>query len=199
MSPPFLRTPFLFFSLQAGLILRFYLHITQLINTLERFYLFLYTSASSTHASTSLISQRSPNPTHTHTRNFDNMPGHATSCWIHSPHTDPGVKVGNMAKKPTPGPRTIANKCTCPLPGRPDGDAGPSGDKDQDGDGDGDDDGNQKEPRPHARMINGSGFYKPKPDKPKKPKNVVVAGMLMYTPMRDPPPPPCCASGGSGG
>ena len=126
------------------------------------------------------------------------MPGHATSCWIHSPHTDPGVKVGNMAKKPTPGPRTIGNKCTCPRPGRPDGDAGPSGDKDQDGDGDGDDDGNQKEPRPHARMINGSGFYKPKPDKPKKPKNVVVAGMLMYTPMRAPPPPPSCASGGSG-
>jgi hypothetical protein len=43
-------------------------------------------------------------------------------------------------------------------------------------------------------MINGSGFYKPKPDKPKKPKNVVVAGMLMYTPMRAPPPPPSCAS-----
>jgi hypothetical protein len=32
---------------------------------------------------------------------------------------------------------------------------------------------------PLARMINGSGFYKPKPDKPKNPKNVVVAGMLM--------------------
>ena len=120
------------------------------------------------------------------------MPGHATSCWIHSPHTDPGVKVGNMAKKPTPGPRTIGNECTCSRPGRRDGDAGPSGNNGQDDDGD--DDGNQKKPRPLASMINGSGFYKPKPGKPKKPKNVVVAGMLMYTPMRAPPPPPSCGS-----
>jgi hypothetical protein len=136
------------------------------------------------------------------------MPGQATYCYIHSPHTDPGVKVGNMTTKPTPGPRTIGKKnvCMCPRPGRLDGEAGPSG-SNGDGDDQGDDhqrndNGNDNSgvagdrkvvwARPMPRMINSSGFYDPKPDpKPRKPKNVVPAGKKpRLTHMRHAPPPP---------
>jgi hypothetical protein len=115
-----------------------------------------------------------------------------------------------MIKKPTPGPRTIGKKnvCMCPRPGRLDSEAGPSGsnrDGDQGDDANGNDNGNINGndhgndngcagdrklvwERPMPRMINSSGFYDPKP---RKPKNVVPAGkQLRLTPMRHAPPPP---------
>jgi hypothetical protein len=102
----------------------------------------------------------------------------APYCWIHSNHTSTGAKVDNKAKKPT------EPICRCPLPGRLD-----DGDQHDDNPNhyDGWDD--YRKPvgqRSRTRMINGSGFYDPKPE-----GNVErTCKTVTYTPFRPAPPPP---------
>lgn len=138
---------------------------------------------------------------------------HGNYCFIHSPHTCPGVKVGNMRTKPTPGPRTIGSKppvCVCPGPGRPAGDAGPSGSDGGDGDGDQDDDDHSND---HGSDHGNGGAKGKDSNQASTPTDLQQRGTSMakcsrpslasgmrrkgpishnicYTPLRAPPPPP---------
>jgi len=179
-------------------------HLTILLHNTHSSYILNYLFFAYFHL---LLAHSTPPSNPTHRQRIDNMPG--LYCPIHSPHTDPGVKVGNMTEALAHDSRHVGKKIVegkDPRPGRLAGDAGPSRGDGGDGDGDQGDvnhdntgaDGKEPNHRPSLAGTRKLGrqtmnVSRPRPYRGlanKKSLNPASDSDVFWKPLRAPPPPP---------